>query len=70
MKDLAKERKIYQKEHNKKCTQKNNKAFNNCDKKIFNKSKLSKLYGDLDNCTKRKCYTQKKKLNKYRNLHF
>ncbi len=67
IKNTKKERKIFEKEQTKKCPQKRAKAFYNCSSKFYEGSKLEKLSKDLVKCTKNKCYTQKKKLNKYRN---
>ena len=69
-KDLDKEKNIYQKGWNKKCSHKRNKAYIDCDKKFFKGSRLEKLYDKVGKCSKKKCSTQKKKLNQYRNKHW
>ena len=61
------EAKSFHKEERKKCTQKNVKAFSDCSWKLFDGSKLEKLSQKVVKCSKKRCYTQKKKLNKYRN---
>jgi hypothetical protein len=67
IKNTKKERKNFEKEQTKKCTQKRAKEFYNCSSKLYEGSKLEKLSKDIVKCTENKCYTQKKKLNNYRN---
>jgi hypothetical protein len=67
IKKKEKERNIFEKEQTKKCPQKRAKAFYNCSSKFYNGSKLEKLSKDIVKCAKNKCYTQKNKLDKYRN---
>jgi hypothetical protein len=67
IKEKKKENKIFEKEQTKKCSQKRAKAFYNCSSTFFEGSKLQKIMKNIVKCTKNKCYTQKKKLNKYRN---
>ena len=66
IKDTQKERKIFEKEQTKKCTQKRAKAFYDCSSRFYKGSKLEKLSKDIVKCSNNKCYTQKKKLNSYR----
>jgi hypothetical protein len=67
IKNTNKERKTFEKEQAKKCPQKRANAFYNCSSKFYNGSKLEKLSKDIVKCAKKKCYTQKRKLNIYRN---
>ncbi len=67
IKEKEKENIIFEKQQTKKCPQKRAKAFYNCSSKFFEGSILQKIMKNLVKCTKNKCYTQKKKLNKYRN---
>jgi hypothetical protein len=67
IKNTEKERKLFEKEQTKKCPQKRAKAFYDCSSKLYEGSKLEKLSKNVVKCSKKKCYTQKKKLNTYRN---
>jgi hypothetical protein len=65
IKERKKESNIFFKEQSKKCTQKNAKAFYNCSNKFYKGSTLAKISNKLTKCGKKKCSTEKKRLNTY-----
>ena len=57
----------FEKEQYIKCPQKSSNAFYKCSTKFYEGSKLQKLLGEVSKCSDKKCFSQHKALNKFRN---
>lgn len=60
------ETKLFEKKQNIACPQKSAKAFYKCSSKFYEGSTLQKISKKIVKCAEKKCYTQKKKLDKLR----
>lgn len=67
IKNYKRESKPFEKEQSIKCPQKSSNAFYKCSTKFYEGSKLQKLLGEVSKCSDKKCFSQHKALNKFRN---
>ena len=67
LRTIKRESKPFEKEQSIKCPQKSSNAFYKCSTKFYEGSKLQKLLGEVSKCSDKKCFSQHKALNKFRN---
>ena len=66
IKNYKRESKSFEKEQCIKCPQKSSNAFYECSTKFYEGSNAQKLLGEVVKCSNKKCFSQKKALNKLR----